>query len=54
MIECYIAINPQQSYPETSNKREWPEDFKNNLDSLTTLAFIAAKYIKNKIRNLYY
>jgi hypothetical protein len=34
------AINPQQSYPRTSNKREWREDFKNNLDPLTTLAFI--------------
>ena len=34
------AINPQQPYPRTSNKREWREDFKNNLDPLTTLAFI--------------
>jgi probable F420-dependent oxidoreductase len=36
------AINPQQPYPGTPNKREWPEYFKNNLDPLTTLAFIAA------------
>ena len=34
------AINPQQPYPGTSNKRESSEDFKNNLDPLTTLAFI--------------
>ena len=34
------AINPQQPYPGTSNKPEWPEDFKNNFDPLTTLAFI--------------
>jgi probable F420-dependent oxidoreductase len=36
------AINPQQPYPGTPNKREWPEYFKNNLDPLTTLSFIAA------------
>ena len=36
------AINPQQPYPGTPNKREWPEYFKNNLDPLTTLTFIAA------------
>jgi alkanesulfonate monooxygenase SsuD/methylene tetrahydromethanopterin reductase-like flavin-dependent oxidoreductase (luciferase family) len=36
------AINPQQHYPGTPNKREWPEYFKNNLDPLTTLSFIAA------------
>ena len=34
------AINPQQPFSGTSNKREWREDFKNNLDPLTTLAFI--------------
>jgi len=40
------AINPQQPYPGTPNKKEWPEDFKNNLDPLTTLAFIAANTTK--------
>ena len=40
------AINPQQPYPGTPNKREWPEDFKNNLNPLTTLAFIAANTTK--------
>jgi probable F420-dependent oxidoreductase len=40
------AINPQQPYPGTPNKREWPEYFKNNLDPLTTLAFIAANTTK--------
>ena len=37
------AINPQQPYPGTPNKREWPEYF-NNLDPLTTLAFIDLFY----------
>ena len=36
------AINPQQPYGGTPDKREWPEYFKNVLDPLTTLAFIAA------------
>ena len=40
------AINPQQSYPGTPDKREWPEFFKNNLDPLATLAFIAANTTK--------
>ena len=40
------AINPQQPYPGTPNKREWPEYFKNSLDPLTTLAFIAANTTK--------
>ncbi|HJS64951.1 MAG TPA: TIGR03619 family F420-dependent LLM class oxidoreductase [Nitrososphaeraceae archaeon] len=40
------AINPQQPYPGTPDKREWPEFFKNNLDPLTTLAFIAASTTK--------
>jgi len=34
------AINPQQPFSGTSDKREWSEDFKNNLDPLTILAFI--------------
>jgi probable F420-dependent oxidoreductase len=42
------AINPQQSYPysEVSDKKQWPEHFKNNLDPMTTLAFIAANTTK--------
>ncbi len=40
------AINPQQPYPGTPKKREWPEYFKNNLDPLTTLSFIAANTTK--------
>ena len=40
------AINPQQPYPGTPDKREWPESFKNVLDPLTTLAFIAANTSK--------
>jgi probable F420-dependent oxidoreductase len=40
------AINPQQPYPGTPNKREWPEYFKNNLDPLTTLSFMAANTTK--------
>jgi probable F420-dependent oxidoreductase len=39
-------LNPQQPYPGTPNKREWPEHFKNVLDPLTTLAFIAANTTK--------
>jgi len=39
-------VNPQQSYPGTPDKREWPEYFKNNLDPLTTLSFIAANTTK--------
>ena len=39
-------INPQQPYPGTPDKSEWPEYFKNNLDPLTTLAFIAANTTK--------
>ena len=35
-------LNPQQPYPGTPNKREWPEYFQNVLDPLITLAFIAA------------
>jgi probable F420-dependent oxidoreductase len=42
-------ITPQQPYPVTPNKREWPEDFKNNLDPLTTLAFIAANTSKTNL-----
>jgi probable F420-dependent oxidoreductase len=38
--------NPQQPYPGTPDKREWPEYFKNNLDPLTTLSFIAANTTK--------
>jgi probable F420-dependent oxidoreductase len=40
------AINPQQGYGGTPDKREWPEYFKNSLDPLTTLAFIAANTTK--------
>jgi alkanesulfonate monooxygenase SsuD/methylene tetrahydromethanopterin reductase-like flavin-dependent oxidoreductase (luciferase family) len=40
------AINPQQPYAATPNKKEWPEYFKNVLDPLTTLAFIAANTSK--------
>ena len=43
------AINPQQPYPGTPNKREWPDEFKNNLDPLTTLAFIAANTSKTNL-----
>jgi probable F420-dependent oxidoreductase len=43
------AINPQQPYPGTPDKREWPEIFKNVLDPLTTLAFMAANTIKVKL-----
>ena len=39
-------LNPQQPYPGTPDKREWPEFFKNNLDPLATLAFIAANTTK--------
>jgi len=40
------AVNPQQPYAATPNKKEWPEYFKNVLDPLTTLAFIAANSSK--------
>jgi probable F420-dependent oxidoreductase len=40
------AVNPQQPYAATPNKKEWPEYFKNVLDPLTTLAFIAANTSK--------
>jgi probable F420-dependent oxidoreductase len=39
-------VNPQQPYPGTPDKREWPEYFKNNLDPLTTLSVIAANTTK--------
>ena len=35
-------LNPQQPYPGTPDKREWPDYFQNVLDPLTTLAFITA------------
>ena len=42
----FYPLNPQQPYPGTPNKREWPEYFQNVLDPLTTLAFIAANTTK--------
>jgi hypothetical protein len=48
------AINPQQPYAATPNKKHWPEYFMNVLDLLITLAFIAASTSKVKFRNLYY
>lgn len=39
-------VNPQQPYPGTPDKNEWPEYFKNNLDPLTTLSVIAANTTK--------
>ena len=39
-------VNPQQPYPGTPDKREWPEYFKNNLDPLTTLSVTAANTTK--------
>ncbi|HET9807425.1 MAG TPA: TIGR03619 family F420-dependent LLM class oxidoreductase [Nitrososphaeraceae archaeon] len=39
-------LNPQPPYPGTPDKRESPEYFKNVLDPLTTLAFIAANTTK--------
>jgi probable F420-dependent oxidoreductase len=42
-------LNPQQPYPGTPDKREWPEFFKYNLDPLTTLAFIAANTTKTNL-----
>ena len=42
-------VSPQQPYPGTPDKREWPEFFKNNLDPITTLAFIAANTTKVKL-----
>jgi alkanesulfonate monooxygenase SsuD/methylene tetrahydromethanopterin reductase-like flavin-dependent oxidoreductase (luciferase family) len=43
------AINPQQGYGGTPDKKEWPEYFKNVLDPLTTLAFIAANTTKTNL-----
>ena len=43
------AINPQQGYGGTPDKREWPEYFKNSLDPLTTLAYIAANTSKTNL-----
>ena len=40
------AVTPQQGYGGTPDKKEWPEYFKNSLDPLTTLAFIAANTTK--------
>ena len=40
------AVTPQQRYGGTPDKKEWPEYFKNSLDPLTTLAFIAANTTK--------
>ena len=40
------AVTPQQGYDGTPDKKEWPEYFKNSLDPLTTLAFIAANTTK--------
>ena len=40
------AVTPQQGYGGTQDKKEWPEYFKNSLDPLTTLAFIAANTTK--------
>jgi len=42
-------LNPQQPYPGTPDKREWPDYFQNVLDPLTTLAFIAANTSKAKL-----
>lgn len=43
------AVNPKQPYPLTPDKRDWPETFKNVLDPMTTLAFIAANTTKVKL-----
>lgn len=43
------AIDPQQGYGGTSDISEWPEYFKNILDPLTTLAFIADNTSKVKL-----
>ena len=40
------AVTPQQGYGGTPDKKESPEYFKNSLDPLTTLAFIAANTTK--------
>jgi probable F420-dependent oxidoreductase len=40
------AIDPQQGYGGTPDKNQWPEYFKNSLNPLTTLAFIAANTSK--------
>ena len=42
------AINPQQRYG-TLDKREWSEFFKNGLDPLITLAFIAGHTTKTNL-----
>jgi probable F420-dependent oxidoreductase len=42
-------LNPQQPYPGTPDKREWPDYFQNVLDPLTTLAFIAANTSNAKL-----
>ena len=43
------AIDPQQGYGGTPDKSQWPEYFKNSLDPLTTLAFIADNTSKVKL-----
>jgi probable F420-dependent oxidoreductase len=45
----FYAIDPQQGYGGTPDKSQWPEYFKNILDPLTTLAFIAANTSKVKL-----
>ena len=45
----FYPISPQQGYGGTPDKREWPEYFKNILDPLTTLSFIAANTSKVKL-----
>jgi alkanesulfonate monooxygenase SsuD/methylene tetrahydromethanopterin reductase-like flavin-dependent oxidoreductase (luciferase family) len=42
-------LNPQQLYPGTPDKREWPDYFQKVLDPLTTLAFIAANTSNAKL-----
>ena len=42
-------LNPQQPYPGTPDKREWPDYFQNVLYPLTTLAFIAANTSNTKL-----
>jgi probable F420-dependent oxidoreductase len=44
----FYPINPQQGYG-SSDISQWPEYFKNVLDPLTTLAFIAANTTKVKL-----
>jgi len=43
------VINPKQPYPLTPEKRDWPEYFKNVLDPMTALAFIAANTSRIKL-----